>query len=359
MHEALGRENAPWPDWLDGSDPLRQLDLDLGSCTAAILFVTGWWDSALGATLRYWDAVGGRNGNALLVGPWDTEGVRQPRADIGGVTWGPRAVIDPDELLIEWVSAHLNGEGAAERGARVFLTGRNDWVTLDTLETGDGSATLWLDSGGRANTRRGDGRLVGAAPRDSPPDRFTHNPDEPVRWQPGGQSFSRSSPEKLTLDTAFATSRDDVLVYESDPTSSSVVICGRPVATLCVQSTAQDADWIVALEDVFPGGGSSVHLAHGIVRTGAVAKAKPGQRVELTIELTPVAHELLPGHALRLLVASSLWPLYAVNLGGDDYLRDTEPRVSEHTVFHDGGFPSRLDLPMRGLPHPRAIGSEG
>jgi predicted acyl esterase len=347
MHEALGREDAPWPEWLEGSEQLQALDLDLGSCGAAILFVTGWWDGALSSTFRFWDAVGERNGNALLVGPWDTEAVRQPRADVGGVAWGPSAVIDPDELLIEWFSAHLKGKGPAERGARVFLTGRNEWVTLDGLGTGDDTGTLWLTSGGRANTRRGDGRLVASAPGESAPDRFTHNPAEPVRWQRTAESFSRSSPEKLTHDTAFATSRDDVLVYEADPATSSVVISGRPRATLWVQSTAADADWVVALEDVFPGGGSSVHLAHGIVRTGAVAEAKPAQPVELTIELTPLAHELLPGHALRLLVASSLWPLYAVNLGGDDYLRDTEPHISEHTLFHNGDWPSRLDLPVR------------
>jgi uncharacterized protein len=347
MHEALGRDDVPWREWLEGPSPLQPLDVEgrLPSLTAPTLFVTGWWDAALSTTVRQWDAAGGTHPDtehALMIGPWDTEAVRHPRADVGSVAWGPAALIDADELLIEWFSAHLEGGQRPLRGARVFVTGRNAWITRETLAAAD-SESYWLASGGRANTRRGDGRLARSPCGDTPPDRFTYDPENPVPWQPGAEGFSRSSP-KLVLDTAFATSRDDVLVYDSEPVQASVVICGRPTVKLWVATDARRADWVVAIEDVFPGGDRPVHLAHGIVQ--ADGDHEPAVPVAVEIELTPVAHELLIGHALRLLVTSSLWPLYAVNLGGADYLHDTVSCISEQTLFHDSRYASTVELPL-------------
>lgn len=348
LHQALGREDVPWTEWLEGAPQLHSLDLKnaLSSLTAPTLFVTGWWDSELDATVRQWEAAGTSNvnpGHALLIGPWDAEAVRHPHPRVGGVDWGPTASIDPDELLIDWFAAHLKEDRRPIRAAQIFVTGRNEWMTGDVFPDVAETSTLWLSSDGSANTRRGDGRLVSSAGEHARFDCFTHDPENPVPWQPAYGSFSRSAPAKLTLDTSFATSRDDVLVYDAHPVRSSLLLCGRPVARLWVHSDAHDADWVVAIEDVFPGGSRTVHLSHGTMR----AHHEQEGPLELAIELAPVAHELLPGHALRLLVASSLWPLYAVNFGGRDYLRDTVPRLSKHTVFHDAKFPSRVELPIR------------
>ncbi len=351
MPEALGRDDVPWAEWLDGPAGLRSLDLGerLAALAAPTLFVTGWWDSGLRGTLRQWEAAGAHAAHALTVGPWDTQAVRRPRADVGGVPWGPSAVVDPDELLLEWFSGHLGGGEPPPRGARVFVTGRNEWSELDPGGRPAETATWWLASNGAANTRRGDGRLVPTAEA-GPPDRFVHDPDRPVRWQPALGTFSRSKTGDMVLDTSFATSRDDVLVYDAPVVSSPALVCGRPVAHLWVRSDAHDSDWVVALEDVFPGGTRSVHLAHGIVRVGSLGAEVGPEPLALTIQLSPIAHELLPGHSLRLLVASSLWPLYAVNLGGGDYLHDVTAHVSEHAVLHDEQHPSRLTVPLASGP---------
>src|SRR5262249_47745482 len=152
----------------------------------------------------------------------------------GGVNWGPAALVDPDEVLVDWFGRRLGGE--AGRDARVFVTGRNEWSSIDGFDAAP--KTLWLSSAGRANTRRGDGRLVTASGGEQPADRFVHDPDRPVPWQLGGGSFSRSG-ARLALDTAFATARDDVLVYDADPVAEPMLVRGRPVARLWVQSSAQ------------------------------------------------------------------------------------------------------------------------
>lgn len=347
MNEALGRDDIPWSEWLRDGPSFPAVELE--RLSAPTLFVSGWWDNTVGSTVRSWQAASRLQagaGHALLVGPWDVESVRHPRADVGGVDWGPSALVDPDQLLSDWFGAHLKGEGEPSRSARLFLTGRNTWISLTDPEPATETKTLWLSSSGRANTRRGDGKLVPAPARDTPPDRFTHNPADPVPWQPAYGSFSRRAEAKITLDTRFATGRDDVLVYDSEPAQEPLLILGSCVAQLWVESTAHDADWLAAIEDVFPGNGRSVHLAHAIVRAGSLEPRQADGPIELALELSPVAHHLLPGHVLRLVVASSLFPLYAVNLGGPDYLRGTEPHLSEHSVFHETTFPSVLEVPV-------------
>jgi predicted acyl esterase len=94
------------------------------------------------------------------------------------------------------------------------------------------------------------------------------------------------------------------------------------------------------LEDVFPGASRSVHLAHGILRAPARVP------VEMSIRLTYVSREFLPGHSLRVAVSSSLWPLYAANAGGEDYLNEIIGRISTHAIHHGGTRPSRIELPV-------------
>jgi putative CocE/NonD family hydrolase len=357
MHEALGRPGAPWRDWVEraqagpGSWPALRLDEILARSAAPMLLVTGWWDAGLMAAARYWDlarASSAHRRHRLLIGPWDARSVRTPRLETGGVAWGPGSVADHDELLIDWFEGQLRGRGRPAAGVRVFVTGRNEWADLAEWPPTGTSTTLWLTSGGAANTRRGDGRLVRDGPVDGGrPDRFTHDPDNPVPWQPGHRPFTRSGrAADLTLDTSFATTRDDTLVYTSPPVAASMTISGRGRVRLWAETDAADADWVVGIEDVFPCDGRSVHLAHGIVRARTVAAFAPGSPTVFEIPLTAVAHELLPGHSLRLVVASSLFPLYAVNLGTTDYLHGREPVLARQTIHHNMTYPSLVELPV-------------
>ena len=372
MHEVLGRADSVWPEWLGHLDPddafWSSLDLDhvLAAAQAPTLLVSGWWDVSLEATLKHWGAAttsaeGSRH--RLVVGPWDSAAVRRPTPDVGGVAWGPGSAIDPAELLLAWFDAHLHRDSVVESPgltgglislaptahdapAGLFVTGRNAWTT--TADWADARATesLWLSSGGAANTRVGDGRLLTTTAADDAADRFVHDPTNPVPWQPGDGSFARSRASTFTLGSSFATSRDDALVYSSAPAVAPRLIRGRPVVHLWAVTDLDDADWVVALEDVFPGDTRSVHLSHGIVRAATLPHFTANQIINLTIAMTPLAHELQPGHALRLVVASSLFPLYAVNVGSVDYIGSASAGTyGTHAVHHGPSRPSRLDLP--------------
>ncbi|MFF6959433.1 CocE/NonD family hydrolase [Streptomyces sp. NPDC008317] len=354
MHEALGRPDAPWPDWLAHLAPQDPYwsSLAVGGGTnasAPTLLVSGRWDSGLGATMAHWETVSSAGGeHSLVVGPWDSAGTRRPVSVVGGVEWGPRSVVDPDELLLEWFDHHLRDDPSswAPAPVRVFVTGRNAWEDLDRWPVADEVETLWLTSEGRANTRIGDGRLTrDATPREAA-DHFVHDPGNPVPWQPDHGSFSRTGPAGFTLETSFATSRDDTLTYTAATVDVPTLVRGTPVVHLFAGTDRDDADWMVSLEDVFPGETRTVHLAHGVVRAGSVPAFRTGVPVGYRIAMTDVAHELQPGHALRLVVTSSLFPLYAINLGSADYLGATEAERGTHSVFHGPRLPSRIELPL-------------
>jgi predicted acyl esterase len=54
-----------------------------------------------------------------------------------------------------------------------------------------------------------------------------------------------------------------------------------------------------------------------------------------------------PGHRLRVVVSSALFPKYDRNLNtGGDNERDTEFVAAHQTVFHDAAFPSHVTLPV-------------
>ena len=54
-------------------------------------------------------------------------------------------------------------------------------------------------------------------------------------------------------DQRFASSRTDVLVYQTEPLETDLVVAGPLKATLHVSTTGTDSDWVVKLIDVYPG----------------------------------------------------------------------------------------------------------
>jgi putative CocE/NonD family hydrolase len=355
MHLALGRPDAEWPIWLEHLDPRDPywsvLDLDalLAGHKAPTLLVSGWWDTNLEATSRHWRAMAARGGagHELVVGPWDTSRTRRPSSEVGGVDWGPAAAVEPEQILIDWFRKHLDSEHVVEESVvRVFVTGRNAWAHACEWPPASDVEIWWLTSEGRANTRVGDGVLAAAWPSSDHIDDFIHDPADPVPWQRHVTSFSRNNVTFFDLGSAHATSRDDTLCYTSAPATSPRTYAGRPRVHLVTETDLDDADWFVILEDVFPGGTRSVALSHGAVRAGTRPDFVPGRPTTFSIPMTEVAHEVQPGHALRLVVSSSLFPLYAINPGGTSYVHSSSSRRGRHRVHHGPAQMSSLELPL-------------
>src|SRR5258707_12574732 len=56
----------------------------------------------------------------------------------------------------------------------------------------------------------------------------------------------------MVTDQRFASSRPDVLVYQTEPLEADLRVAGPLKATLHVSTTGTDSDWVVKLIDVYP-----------------------------------------------------------------------------------------------------------
>jgi putative CocE/NonD family hydrolase len=364
MDEALGRSDIWWREWLAHPTPAdafwKPLDIaaDIAALSTSGLHVTGWWDGQLAAALYYYRAACRSNApQQLIVGPWDSSAARRPLAQLGGFDFGPRSLLDLDETLVEFFDTHLRpdsrGRDPTSAPARLFVTGRNEWVitagAFTEEQQSDSCQTLELHMSSTlgSNTCRGDGRLRHVPPSIRGCDSITHNPDVPVDFQPQFVSFATgANPLGFTLEQAHLTARDEALVYTSDVLEEAVTVFGTPIVTLTVRTTAADADLYVLLSDSFPLGTRDLHLAHAAVRLATLSAFKAGEALTVHLKLDAVTHDFLRGHQIRLTVVPSLYPLYARNPHVAGYTTTRQPTFAEIELLHGSGIAARLELPL-------------
>ena len=117
-----------------------------------------------------------------------------------------------------------------------------------------------------------------------------------------------------------------------------------------VSTSAADTDITAKLLDVHPNGFAQ-RLSDGLVRLrfrGGHDRAlpvDPGTVYEVQATMWDTAHRVLPGHRIRVEIASSAHPKFAVNPGtGGDDTTATEGVIARNVLYHDGARPSRLVL---------------
>jgi putative CocE/NonD family hydrolase len=236
-------------------------------------------------------------------------------------------------------------------------------VPPDTGRQGDGfylAATAYplpnaratkfhLRSGGKANTRNGDGVLSVDAPA-GPADKFTYDPRNPVPTM-GGNLCCGDFLMRGAIDQSKVELRQDVLVYTSAPLNEDTTVIGPVVVKLWAASSATDTDFTAKLVDV--------HLddvAHNVLdrivraryRNGsktAPSLITPGRTYEYTIDLGHTATVFRKGHRIRLEVSSSNFPHFDRNPNtGRPFGQDTQLAVATQTIFHDASNPSYVEL---------------
>jgi putative CocE/NonD family hydrolase len=234
--------------------------------------------------------------------------------------------------------------------ARVFLMGADRWIDLEEWPPpGIVERSLFLDSAGRANSRFGDGRLVDTPPTEgSPADRWVHDPGRPVPFITAASSAQIGGPD----DYAGVETRGDVLVYTSEVLTEPVDVIGPVRLVTHVATSANDTDVTAKLLDVHPNGFAQ-RLCDGMVRLRyregheRAVLVQPGRVYEVEVVMWDTAQGFLPGHRIRLEVASSAYPKFAPNLGtGGDEAHATEGIIAHNVLHHDALAASRLVLPI-------------
>ncbi len=326
---------------------------DAGFARIAVpaLTVTGWYDGDQSGALSYWDGMSRRAGSKpdqfLIIGPWNHAmtylgGARK----LGELTFDSTAILPIQKIRLQyfdWCLKQATPSFAAPK-VRVFVTGTNRWITSDRYPLAEAPLKpLYFTGNGSANTSGGDGRLSWDPPQGATPDKYTYDPGNPT-----------PSAEPVTNHIRIE-DRRDVLVYSTPVLTDTVEIAGRVFVKLWAASDALDTDFTGKLLDVYPDGRAVLlgpvpagvrraRYRNGYDRTVLLT---PGKAEEFTIELFDIGHAFLPGHRIRVEVASAAASFTDPNLNtGKPIATDTTKVLANQTIFHEPGRASRILLPL-------------
>jgi hypothetical protein len=173
-----------------------------------------------------------------------------------------------------------------------------------------------------------------------------HDPNRPVPFITDASSSQIGGPD----DYAGVESRGDVLVYTSEPLTEPLDVIGPVRLIAHVSTSAADTDITAKLLDVHPNGFAQ-RLCDGLTRLRyregheRALPVAPDEVYEIEVNLWDTAQRFEVGHRIRVEVASSAHPKFAVNLGtgGDDAVA-TEGVIAHNTLYRDAAHPSRLIL---------------
>src|ERR1700738_5173950 len=210
----------------------RNIFPNLKNIHAAVMTVGGWYDNEdLYGALETYRSIEQRNPgifNVLVMGPWFHGGWARSDGEWLGTAYfgGKTAVYYRENFELPFFNHFLKDKGdiSQVREVNVFDTGTNQWrdvpnwsptVSIDT--------PLYLMDDGKL--RFGDG-ATGQRPPGGQQlfDEYASDPMNPV---PYTQKITLNYPRDfMTEDQRFASTRPDVLVYQTDPLTEDLTVAG-------------------------------------------------------------------------------------------------------------------------------------
>lgn len=362
VFEKMIRRKPNDPDWYKGG--LYHDDMPFG--VPSFWFVS-WFDVASSPNIELFNHVRNnatdpeiRDNQYLIIAPTlhcgftrATEQTMVGNLDVGD------ARFDYDDLTYGWFDFWLKGDQAQDPKeklprVRYYTMGSNKWQTADQWPPKSAELkTYYLDSGGRANTFKGDGTLVSSGPNEADkPDSFVYDPFKPVPSAGGNVCCTGGAIDAGSYDQRPNEMRDDVLVYTSDILSEGVEVSGFIEATLFVSSDVKDTDFTLKLIDVYPDG-RAFNLDETIQRVryregyDKEVFMEEGNVYKLEISPMSTSNYFAAGHQIRIEISSSNFPRFARNLntGGNNY-DESIGILAHNNVHHSKQYPSQIRLPI-------------
>lgn len=316
-----------------------------------VLNMGGWYDVFIPGTIEHFCAMQAgagsrvaREHSRLVIGPWAH---LDWGTKLGELDFGPQAKSPYLDEICRWFGHWLKDEdtGPAEPAVRYFVMGRNEWASSSTWPPPEARLlNLYLARSG------GTGVLQRNSPEPDGKDLFVYDPDNPVPSIGGhGCCFAPVSPFG-PYDQSRLYTRHDILTYTTPTLEVPLLLIGPVEAKLQVSSSAPETDFTAKLIDVHPDG-RCLNIGEGIRRVRFSENANPRHAHgptrghEVTISLQPTAIEIGLGHALRLEVSSSNFPLYDANPNTGEAFGTTARTVpARQTVYLGGTYGSRLSI---------------
>lgn len=335
---------------------------DYAKISIPILTITGHHDADQKGALTYYErhmANGPKEitqKHWLVIGPWDHPGTRRPKSEVGGVTFGPTAVMSMEDLHKAWYDYTLkNGPRPEFLKDRVacFIMGTNKWVYAPDLKQIEGKPlTLELDltSAKPGDVTRG-GYLGMEAPRQVAEAILTSDP----KYMPSREEYEMEDPNYLKDQRQALKSLPSQVLWHSSPFTTETVLSGRPRLKLQIACDQPDADLFCELQEILSDGSivllssSSIRLRYRLGGIDPVLMVPGKAEVVVFPAMQFFARAIGKGSRLRLVVNATPDPdkQRNTNTGGD---LASEPmskgRVAHITLLTGPGSHSVLELPQ-------------
>jgi uncharacterized protein len=370
-----------WNDFLnhpnyDSSWTDQNVLKDLKDITPAVLNVTGWFDQEdfYGPMSIYYtmEKNSPQTQSMLVVGPWNHGGWSAGGDSLGPVKFGSSTGdYFRKEVQLPFFQHYLKDKPNKLPEAVVFESGTNVWKTYDSWPPKQAtSKSLYMHAGGK---------LDWSPPRETAADAFDSYVDDPAHPVP---YTNEKRPTQgflwMVEDQWFASTRPDVLTYQTEPLTENVTISGPILAKMRVATSGTDSDFIVKIIDVFPdalpndsattgpGAARDQRMRNYQMLVGAeVIRAKyrksltnpepmaPNQVTPLEWDLRDKNHTFQKGHRIMVQVQSSWFPLIDRNPHQFMDIYKAKPsdfRKATHRVYHSASQASHLELKV--MPQP-------
>ena len=307
--EARGK---PSPDPFRGVHPFDRLQVP-------VLHVVGWFDNLAPDSMRDYMALAGRADRAelnyLMADSNDHENYRLddvPFTEVDDHDVNDESIRDMIPIYLDPALDFFDVVLAGDVGrlARVrWHLGNEGWRDSPAWPpVGVREARLFLASAGKATedpALGGGGRLAGDREAAATVAHWVHDPADLVPSTVENPfAFLFEFPDEREVER-----RADVLTFTSSPAEAPLDLAGPATAWLRVDTSGPSLHLFAKLVVVAPDG-----AAHMLTRGQAVI-AEPDPERLVPIDLNHVAFRLLPGHSLRLQLASSDYPLYVPHPG--------------------------------------------
>jgi putative CocE/NonD family hydrolase len=150
-----------------------------------------------------------------------------------------------DKIQFPFFEQYLKGKGTEDLPkAYVFETGTNVWRKYSSWPPKEAKTRVlyFQDNGGLSFT----------APEEKQEafDEYVSDPNKPVPFI--DYAGIRVPQEYVVSDQRFASTRPDVLVYQTEPLQLDVTIAGPISPRLFVSTTGTDSDFVIKVIDVYP-----------------------------------------------------------------------------------------------------------
>jgi putative CocE/NonD family hydrolase len=358
---------------------VRDLSQHMKNIHCAVLTVGGWFDAEdLSGPMRTYYAIEKSNPgtvNTIVEGPWVHGGWARSDGDhLGDVTFNAKtAEYFRKNIQFPFFEYYLKDKGMPMPEAYVFETGTNVWRKYDSWPPAHAKPReLYFHAGGKLSFD------PPAANEGS--DSYVSDPAHPV---PFVGYVTDTVPQRYMVDDQrFASTRPDVLVYQSDPLTEDVTITGPISPQLKVATTGTDSDFVVKLIDVYPNDfpdpdtssaigkrvidapalrmGGYQQLLRGEPMRGKFRNSwekpeafAPGKTVDVDFTMPDLDHTFRRGHRIMVQVQSSWFPLVDRNPQTFTDIPNASPsdfKAATETVFHSGDAASGVEVLV--LPQP-------